>query len=142
MKNDQSTNRNKHFSKNKDKSKKLRAISLDAEERSKKESHITLKMNSFFMVDAGSKMPYKFPHKVRKKWLTTLQLTSTLQTNSHFSFSHQLFYIVDSGEYSHVVQWNEDGDAFQIKNEEAFVKDVLLHMFKETKFPSFHRKVC
>jgi hypothetical protein len=53
----------------------------------------------------------------------------------------KLFYIVDSGEYSHLIQWNDDGDAFQIKNQDGFMKGVLLHMFKQTKFESFHRKL-
>lgn len=66
---------------------------------------------------------------------------SKYNTQVSNKFPQKLFYIVDSGEYSHLIQWNDDGDAFQIKNLNGFVKGVLLQLFKQTKFESFHRKL-
>lgn len=73
------------------------------------------KMNAYFESKYNAQVAHKFPQK--------------------------LFYIVDSGQYSHLIQWNDDGDAFQIKNVDAFVKGVLLQLFRQTKFESFHRKL-
>lgn len=89
----------------------------DIEKTSKEQAKeaIIEKMNAFFESKYNTQVSHKFPQK--------------------------LFYIVDSGQYSHLIRWNDDGDAFQIKNVDSFVKGVLLQLFRQTKFESFHRKL-
>ena len=61
------------------------------------------------------------------------------------AFPQQLYAMVDHAErcgYSHIVSWHPDGRAFQIRDEQALVKTILVQYFnKQTRYKSFLRQL-
>lgn len=58
-----------------------------------------------------------------------------------FKFPVKLFYVLECGEYEHVLSWLPDGRAFRVFKPDEFASKVLPGIFRQAKFSSFHRKL-
>jgi len=60
---------------------------------------------------------------------------------SDAKFPMRLMQVLDNEEYDNIMTWTENGNAFLIKDRDAFVRSVLYSHFKGLKYDSFIRKL-
>jgi hypothetical protein len=57
------------------------------------------------------------------------------------NFLLKLYQILDTNEYSSIIEWGESGKYFVVKNLNEFTDKVLPKFFKHNNFSSFVRQV-
>jgi len=61
---------------------------------------------------------------------------------SSFPFKlHRMLENAERDQYSHIVSWVNDGHAFMVYDQGAFVKEVLPNYFDQSKYESFRRQL-
>ncbi|SCU78907.1 LADA_0A08482g1_1 [Lachancea dasiensis] len=63
------------------------------------------------------------------------------QKSGSNDFVRKLFKILESGEYTNIVQWTDDGDSFVVRDTNAFTTQILPQHFKHSNFSSFVRQL-
>lgn len=61
--------------------------------------------------------------------------------NEQPSFLVKLYQILDTNEFSNIIEWGENGKSFVVKNLNEFTEKVLPRFFKHNNFASFVRQV-
>jgi hypothetical protein len=68
---------------------------------------------------------------------TTTNIDKKLPPN----FLLKLYQILETNEFSHIIEWADNGKYFLIKNLPEFTEKVLPRFFKHNNFASFVRQV-
>ncbi|SCU80570.1 LANO_0B00562g1_1 [Lachancea nothofagi CBS 11611] len=71
----------------------------------------------------------------------TFGISRSGQKSGSNDFVRKLFKILEGGQYTHIVQWTEDGDSFVVLDTNAFTTQILPQHFKHSNFSSFVRQL-
>ena len=70
-----------------------------------------------------------------------LQKTYEILEAYYINISFNLYIWLQNSDYSNIISWNEEGDAFAIRDANGFSENILPKFFKHNNYQSFVRQV-